>query len=308
MSVQRYETSDGTKWRVRWREGGGRMRSRTVDGKRQALALDADVKARKYTGQALPRPASETLATAYAEWWKLRGCTLSWNTQRTYQAAWNAHVKDRFDGYRLNALVADPRLFEELIADMRDRHVGKAAQRKTLTVVSAVLTSAVEWNKIPANPLWGLRKPADYRRRHARPFPPLLIERIRLRMRRRETLDGSIRPMRDACFVSVIAYAGLRPGEALALRFSDVGQRTIAVDKALSGGTEGPTKTGAVRTVPLVGPLREDIELLRQCSTPHSEGIMFPTRTAPSGLGETSPTGERACGSLPSRNSPPRTG
>jgi integrase len=253
------------------------MRSRTVMGKRQAVALDADIRSRKFTGAALPRPGTETLAAAYDEWWRLRGSMLAANTQRTYQAEWNAHVRGRFDEHRLIALVADPQLFEELMADMRARGVGRAAQRKVLVVISAVLTSAVEWRKIPSNPVWGLRKPPSTRERHARPFPPLLIERIRLQLLRRETMDpSSRRNLHDACLVSLLSYAGLRPGEAFALRFGDIGQRTIAVDKAVSAGEEGPTKTGAVRSVPLVSPLRVDLEYLRSYMRAGEDDIVFP--------------------------------
>jgi hypothetical protein len=59
MSVQRYETAAGSRWRVRWR---GQMRSRTVASKSEAMALDADVRARKFKGEALPRAGRETLA------------------------------------------------------------------------------------------------------------------------------------------------------------------------------------------------------------------------------------------------------
>jgi integrase len=277
VSIQRYETADGTRWRVRWREAGGRMRSRTVMGKREAIALDGDVRSRKFTGQALPRPGNETLAAAYDEWWRLRGSTLATNTQRTYQAAWNAHVRGRFDSHRISALAADPQLFEELMADMRARGVGRAAQRKVLVVISAVLTSAVEWRKLAANPVWGLRKPPSSRQRHARPFPPLLVERIRLQLLRRETKDSSSRRnLRDSSLVCILSYAGLRPGEALALRFGDIGQRTIAVDKAVSAGEEGPTKTGAVRSVPLVTALHVDLEYLRSHCRAHEDDLVFP--------------------------------
>ena len=277
VSIQRYETADGTRWRVRWREAGGRMRSRTVMAKREATALDADIRAKKFTGHALPQPGTETLAAAYDEWWRLRGSTLATNTQRTYQAAWNAHVRDRFDSHRINALAAEPQLFEELLADMRARGVGRAAQRKVLVVISAVLTSAVEWRKLPTNPVWGLRKPPSTRERHPRPFPPLLVERIRLQMLRRETKDpSSRRNLRDASLVCILSYGGLRPGEALALQFGDIGQRTIAVDKAVSGGEEGPTKTDAVRVVPLVAPLHADLEYLRSHCRGHEEDLVFP--------------------------------
>lgn len=264
MSVQRYETADGSRWRVRWREANGRMRSRSCTSKREAVALDADVRSRKFRGEALPRPGRETLAVAYDEWWRLRGSTLASNTQRTYQAAWNAHVRDRFDYHPLSALVADPQLFEELLADMRERGVGPAAQRKVLVVLSAVLTAAVEWKHIAANPLWAMRKPSAARQRLPRPFPPVVVERIRLQLLRRRTRGrDSLRASRDAAFVSLMSYAGLRPGEALALTWGDIGTRTLSIDKAIADGEVGPTKTGAARSVPLVEPLREDLEELR---------------------------------------------
>lgn len=39
-----------------------------------------------------------------------------------------------------------------------------------------------------------------------------------------------------ACLVSVLAYAGLRPAEALALRWGDVGEGSVLVQRALADG------------------------------------------------------------------------
>jgi integrase len=280
MSVQRYETADGTQWRVRWREHDGKMRSRTVVNKREALVLDADIKSRKYKGEALPRAGRETLAAAFDEWWRLRGSTLATTTQRTYNAEWKAHVKDRFDHHRLNELAADPQLFEELIAEMRERGVGNAAQRKVLVVLSAVLTAAVEWNKIATNPLLRMRKPPGTRQRHPRPFPPVVVERIRLRMRRRTTKDATgARAMSNACFVTLMSYAGLRPGEALALTWGDIGVNTISIDKAVRDGGEAPTKTGTVRSAPLVNPLLIDLmEYRLALDMPPKDALVLPAR------------------------------
>ena len=64
---------------------------------------------------------------------------------------------------------------------------------------------------------------------------------------------------RDATLVSVLAYAGLRPGEALALTWAHVRERTLLVERAVSLGEIEGTKTGRQRTVPLVGPLGQDL-------------------------------------------------
>jgi len=278
VSVQRYDTDDGARWRVRWREHDGRMRSRSVTSKREALALDADVKARRFKGEALPRATRDTLADAYAEWLRLRGSRLAPQTLQVYRYVWNAHVRGPgFDAHRLTDLVSDPMLIEELTAGMKERGVGPSSQRKTLVVLSAVLTAAVEWKKIPTNPVWRMRKPPGTRQRHPHPFPPLVVERIKLRMQRRPTRRGDpYRGSGDACIVGLLSYAGLRPGEALALTWEDIGQRTLAVDKAVADGVVGSTKTGQSRTVPLVEPLRQELEVWQALSGAASGGLVFP--------------------------------
>jgi integrase len=267
---------------VRWRESTGRMRSTTVPSKRDATALDAGLKARKFKGEALPQRSKDTLAGAYEQWRRLRAPDLAPQTVTSYQYVWNAHVSaSGFDTHRLlTDLVADPMLFDELRADMRDRGVGPAAQRKVLTVLSAVLSQCVRWNKIPTNPLWRLPKPSASRQRIPRPFPPLVIERIRLRMMRRTTRRiDDMRPFGDACLVSLMSYAGLRPGEALALRWGDCGEHSLAVDKAVADGQIGPTKTGVARTVPIALSLYSDLAGWHTVSgAPPDDEFVFPGR------------------------------
>lgn len=260
MSVRPYETSDGKRWQVQWRDAQKKLRGRTFTSKTEALAFDADVKAKKFKGEALPRSSKQSLAAAYDDWYRLRGSNLAPATQRVYKGVWNSHVRDRFDGHSLSELAADPQLFEELMADMRDRGVGLAAQRKVLVVMSSVLTAAVDWKKISVNPLWQMRKPSPAPQRYPHPLPPLVIERVRLRLRRRRTKDPyGARSFKDAILVGLMSYAGLRPGEALALTWDDVGEQSLAIDKAISDGAIVPTKTRQVRSVPLPSVLRPEL-------------------------------------------------
>ena len=64
---------------------------------------------------------------------------------------------------------------------------------------------------------------------------------------------------RDATIVSVLYYAGLRPGEMLALNWADVEQGHLSVTKALSLGQVKSTKTGKGRRVPMIPALRSDL-------------------------------------------------
>ncbi|MGH8325926.1 MAG: tyrosine-type recombinase/integrase [Steroidobacteraceae bacterium] len=282
MSIQRYEASDGTRWRVRWREPSGRMRSRTFQSRRDAQGFDTDLKARRFRGEPLPRASRQTLAEAWKDWQRLVGPEKAESTRRNYEAIWRAHVaRDGFDQHRLTELATDPQLIDELLALMSRRGVGLASRRKTLIVLSAVLTQCVKWKKISDNPVRHAVKVSSARQRAARPFPPIVIERIRAEIAARATKDGSgNRAAGDALLVSLLAYAGLRPQEALALRWSDIGERALIIDKAVSFGTEKATKTGANRTVPIAPPLRADLrEWKRSQERPRDDAPLFPTRS-----------------------------
>jgi integrase len=80
---------------------------------------------------------------------------------------------------------------------------------------------------------------------------PLSVEMMRARLLAQDR-------MKDATLVCVLAYAGLRPSEALALRWGDIHARTLLVERALTAeGQVQRTKTGQVRSVRLLAPLRE---------------------------------------------------
>jgi integrase len=69
---------------------------------------------------------------------------------------------------------------------------------------------------------------------------------------------------RDALIVSALAYAGLRPGELLALRWQDVGENTVLVQRATNpDGSIKATKNAQRRTVRPLGPLAQDLREYR---------------------------------------------
>jgi hypothetical protein len=81
----------------------------------------------------------------------------------------------------------------------------------------------------------------------------------------------------DATLVSVLAYAGLRPGEALGLRWGDVRERTILIQRSISLGGEADTKTRQHRTVRLLAPLAADLRSWRTAAgRPDDDEFVFP--------------------------------
>jgi integrase len=98
------------------------------------------------------------------------------------------------------------------------------------------------------------------------PLSPAEIERLRRGLRQP-----------DATLISVLAYAGLRPGEALALRWGDIRERTILVARAVSMGEVKDTKTGQARTVQMLGPLAQDLaEFEMARGRPADHELVFP--------------------------------
>ncbi len=78
----------------------------------------------------------------------------------------------------------------------------------------------------------------------------------------------------------MLAYAGLRPGEALALQWRDIREQTILVERALSLGVEKDTKTAAHRTVRLLPPLAADLREWRlRSGRPGDKALIFPSAT-----------------------------
>jgi integrase len=74
------------------------------------------------------------------------------------------------------------------------------------------------------------------------------------------------------------ARAGLRPGEVLALRWSDVDldAKTIRIARQVRAGKEGPTKSGKPRTIPIVPFLAKELTVWKRRSAPAADGLVCP--------------------------------
>ncbi len=271
MSVERVERKGGAVWRVRWRDERGRSRSKVLGRKRDAEAFDAEVRRLKRTRELGRLDAGkETLAEFGEEWWRLHAePNLACTTLELYAMLWDTHILPRLGELRLRDLSREE--VQRFRVELEAAGTGPASLRKALTLLHGVLQRAVEWGRIAQNPVAGIRKPPARRRRSIEPLSPEVVERIRHHLLARE------RP-RDATLVSVLAYAGLRPGEALALRWRHLRERTILVEAAVSLGEIGETKTGRTRTVRLLEPLGRDLAEWRLHSgRPDADALVFPS-------------------------------
>lgn len=253
MSVRK---TPAGRYEVRWREA-SRNRSKLFDRKRDAERWDGEVRRRRQLGELAGTDGRQTLDEFAAEWWELHvRPNLSPATQDVYRRMWAVHIYPRLGGTRLRDLT--PEACQRFAADLAAAGIGPAARRKTLTLLRQVLNRAVEWNRIARNPAATVRLPSAARRRAVHALPPASVEAIRAAM-----------TPRDAALVSVLAYVGTRPSEALRLRWQDVGERSLTIHA---------TKTGRrVRAARLMAPVRSDLVEWRMASgRPPDPTLVFP--------------------------------
>jgi integrase len=176
---------------------------------------------------------------------------LARSTLREYERIWDRRLGPRFGRLRLDAI--RPRLVSEWRAELLAGGVGAEAVRYAMVLLQAMFTLAIEWGEAQANPVSVVRKPRQGRQRAVEPLTPEDIESLRWVL-----LDAG--DLRSATLVSVLAYAGLRPGEALGLEWRHVRDRTLLVEQAVSDGRLKRQKTNRIyRTVDLLAPLADDL-------------------------------------------------
>ena len=243
MSVERIERKDEIVWRVRWRDARGRNRARVLGRKRDAEAFDAEVKRRKRIGDLAILDAGRETLDEYVTgtWARAHAAHLAPRTRQTYASMYDRHIAPRLGDVPLREI--DPETVAAFQGDLLRGGVGPQAIRKSMTLLGAILQRAAEGRRIPYNPQRVVRKARLPLAPEVRPLAPSRIEAMR-----------AAAGLRDATIISVLAYAGLRPGELRELRWRQVRERTLLIDAA---------KTGRRRTVRLLLALAADLALWR---------------------------------------------
>ncbi len=252
---------------MRWREN-GRHRSRSFTRKADAERFATRVRSARELGETLDLDrGKETVAEFIERWWEQYAIVeLEDNTRRGYAQIWEKHLLPRIGGYRLRDV--SPAVVHGIKAELL-AEVGAPTVRKALAILSGMFRCAVVWDRVDRNPVADVPMPAALRSQHVRVVAPARVEAMRAQLLAR-ALE------RDAAIVSVLAYAGLRPQELRALRWSDIGERTLLVERAAAGSSIKATKTKRIRSVRLLEPLREDLTRWRSASPSQSE-LVFPT-------------------------------
>lgn len=250
---------DGTPYwtfRVRWIDPLTALRcGEEFDSQQDAIDFRAALRLARRSGiLADVNAGRETLAEWTDYWWDTYASrNLARNTLLGYAGVWNKHALPRLGALQLRAIT--PGVVARFRSDLEHAGVGAPTIRKTLAVLQAILRRAVEEDKLTTNPVAQVRKPQTVRARVVRPLAPAAVEAMR---------DHAELPA--ATLISVLAYAGLRPEEALALHWRHVGKQTVLVEQKNIDGeiVVGQKVLGkAARTVRLVAALRTDLAAYR---------------------------------------------
>jgi integrase len=212
-----------------------------------------------------------TLAVFVADIWAPRARRrLAPKTWERDSVVYEKHIRPLLGTRRIGSL--DIEDLVEWQDGLEEAGVGDPTLIKAIGILSSIFAEAARRPRstgVQGNPVSLLEKPAAKRRRRPKVWGPVVVERVRFELvanSRRAGPGRRLAALRDGLLVSLMEMTGCRPGEALALRWPEIGPQ-IAICRALSGKeVRGRTKTGRDRAVPVPTPLRGDLNAVRDLS------------------------------------------
>ncbi|GAA4294635.1 site-specific integrase [Mycobacterium paraffinicum] len=268
-TIEKYETSSGsTLYRVRYRKTDNRQTDkRGFRTKKAAEAFANTVEVKKLTGEFIPETAGRiTVAELGPDWLTRKEQATAPSNYRMIESAWRVHVLPKWGRWQV-AKVTVPDI-ESWVSQMVRDGRGATTVLRAHGVLSGVLGDAVKARRLASNPARGIEGlPRKSTRRHVY----LSADDVH----RLASESGEHRPL-----VYVLAFCGLRWGEAIALRVRDVEflkRRLVVHENAVQLGVDhavGQTKGRAVRSVPVPSFVLD--ELSPVCADKGPSDLVFP--------------------------------
>jgi integrase len=245
-TVEAYQTRRGARlYRVRWRGPDKRdTQKRGFATKREAQAFKATVEVSKLRGEYIrPTHGRITVGELAIHWLERKQQATAPSHYRMLESAWRVHVQPRWGS--VCAVDVDALGVEAWVAAMGRKGSGATTVLRAHGVLSGVLSDAVKGKRLAANPANGI---GNLPRKTARRHVYLSAEDVH----RLAEESGEHRAL-----VLVLAYCGIRWGEAIGLRVRDVQflrRRLTVHENAVQLGVKhavGPTKGRTARSVPV---------------------------------------------------------
>lgn len=252
MAGQLIQRGEST-WLIRvfnGRDSGGKRQyiSKTVRGSKKDAQKELTHMLRDRDTNQLARPARQTVEAFLTKWLETSvRARLRSRTARDYSDVVNSYVIPTIGARKLATLNATD--IRGMYVTLLDRKLSSRTVRKVHSTLHAALEQAVRDRLITHNP--------------AKLASDALPRRTRREMRaltptQAQTLIGALEAHPHGTFWLVLLTTGLRPGEALALRWSDVEDGRVSVTRALVDRSrqplhfEQPKTSKSRRTVPLL--------------------------------------------------------
>lgn len=134
----------------------------------------------------------------------------------------STHIVPRLGGRRLRDVTVA--VIDDFKAKPLAAGVGDSQTRQALAVLSGMFTYAEQGGRVSRNPVRLVRKPSSKRKRAVVCLSPLTVE-----LARAVLLENQL--YGDAALIVLLAYAGPRPQDALALEWTPVRERTLLVEQ-----------------------------------------------------------------------------
>jgi integrase len=240
----------GARYKVGWRDAARRPHYKTFSRQRDALTFLREIEHSKQAGTYLDPNLGKMTFQEFFDHFLATSADLRPSTVARYRTHGRLYLLPALGPMPLNAI--ETGFLKTFATELRDR-VGQATMEATYRLLRRVLNVAVEEGRIGRNPAIGVRAPRA-RRREPRFLTAQEVSAIANEV-----------PARYRALIYLLAYGGLRIGEAAALQVTNVdllrGRVLISEAAAEVEGRRivGETKTGRIRTVVLPSFLREVI-------------------------------------------------
>lgn len=260
-----YKNKKWGTFEVKYRED-GRQRSKSFKTKPEAEAFRVDIDRLRASGRPIIRRQDVPTLETFALEWLASRVKLAPTTQVNYAEYLEVHILPQLG--KLSLLDLRPRRLYEWQRRRLADGAGPATLGKAQGLLRQILDSAVLPNEyLEVNPVLALKRP-EYVRREHRWLTAAEVEKLR-----GWYLDSD--DLASATLVSVLGYVGIRPQDALALDWTDVGKRLTVIRKVSDGEIVPGSKTGEHyrRTVYLPAPVVDDLTAWRAKSS--GVGLIF---------------------------------
>ena len=267
----------GARWMAVWFPASGRRCrrrfKRLADAEEFTAGLEDDIRAGRYVNPADGRrTVGEAAEARFAQLNSIRDGT--WNR---YRRDWNTHVAPYWADRQLAQVTPDAismwvaTLMDGTAATCRNGGLSPNTLRGIRSALSLPLSYAVEKRWLAVNPLDGSDWPKAVNQADR---AILTVEQIDRLAEAAKTIGQPAKGRGELPGLDVmilfLAYTGLRIGEALALRVSDVDleamrvtvSKTLSADRSGYRTVEGPPKAGRTRKVPIPSFLRDGLSAL----------------------------------------------